>query len=327
MPTRSRRNFFKQLAVGGAALSATTAFATPGAEKPGEKIKVDRRKLGRLGAEVSILGLGLGSVFTGPYENDVEAAHGLLAKALEYGINYWDTARVYGPSETMIGPMVAKHRDKIFLVSKSGDRSYDGFKRDLETSLKNLQTDRIDLYHLHSIEPRKDKDLSIAENGAVKAAREAREQGIIGGYGISGHSGAKILAAAIKALDPDAILTTFPVDRPDDGTYEDLILPLAKERNMGVIAMKTVRWVRNSDLPVREMIRYSMSLSGVTTAIVGLDTHAHLEDNAKLATNFQAMDKQQMAQLSQLVSQRLASLGEAPWKRPGYDDVAEKWHV
>src|SRR5690606_31519353 len=103
------------------------------------------------------------------------------------------------------------------------------------------------------------------------------------------------------------------------------ILPLAQERNMGVIAMKVVRWVRNSDLPVREMVRYSMSLKGVTTAIVGLDSLGHLEENARIATNFKPMNKQQMAQLSRIVSGKIAGIGPAPWKRPGYDDMAHKW--
>jgi len=80
------------------------------------------------------------------YEDRVEAGHAMLESALAKGINYWDTARGYGPSEGMIAPVLGRNRNRVFLASKSDSRDYDGFKRDLEESLRVLRTDYIDLY-------------------------------------------------------------------------------------------------------------------------------------------------------------------------------------
>lgn len=305
--------------LGTAAAGAVVAGA--GRTEAGEKkpAQVDRRVLGRTGARVSILGLGLGSAFTTPHGGKPEEAAAILEAAFAHGINYWDTARQYGPSEELIGPSVEKHRADIFLVSKTQKRSYDGYKRELETSLKNLRTDHLDLYHIHSLDPKKDTDLGIIEKGALKAAREAKEQGIIRNIGITGHSGAVILMDAIKQFDPDCIMTTFPCTRPDGGQYEDELLPLAIERKMGVIAMKTVRHARDADLKGTDLIKYALSLQGISVGNVGLDTLSHLEENAAMVTNFEAMSKARRVALHRRAIPLLAET-QAPWDRPGYVD-------
>ncbi len=331
MTQPTRRDVLRSVALGagaaafglGATVRGETAVASAEVKSTTQDA-VDRRVLGRVGKEVSILGLGLGSVFTRPYKDDRDAAQQLLGSALDMSINYFDTARGYGESEEIIGPFIEKHRDDIFLVSKSGDRSYDGFMREFETSLKNLRTDHLDLLHLHSFEPRRDTDLAAVERGAVKAVRELKEQGVVGHFGITGHSGAQVLMDAIKAFDPDAILTIFPADRPDEGRYEDELLPLARERKMGVIAMKTIRHARESDLRGSDLVRYALSLEGVCTAIVGLDTLAHLQENAKMASGFKPMDAQARAKITKQV--QTALVGQtAPWDRPGYDDHRSAW--
>jgi len=316
---KSRRDFLKKIAVTGAAV-ASAGGVTALAKESKAKMIVPRRTLGKTGSEVSILGLGLGSGYTRPFGDNPEDAEKILHRALGYGINYWDTARPYANSEVLIGPVVEKVRDRIFLVSKSPSRSYDGFKADLETSLKNLRTDHLDLYHLHNLNPEADTDLKLIENGAVRAAREAKEQGIIKNFGITGHSGTGILMEGIRRWDPDAILTIYPADRPEDGAYEDKLLPLALERNMGVIAMKSVRRARETDWPAPQLIRYAMSLPGIATTIVGLDSIAHLDENVAMASNFEPLTSSQLAEMSHIVRSELAGLGAAPWDRPGYQD-------
>jgi aryl-alcohol dehydrogenase-like predicted oxidoreductase len=111
---------------------------------------------------------------------------------------------------------------------------------------KNLRTDHIDLYHMHNFQPKKGDTSAKARESAWKAAVEAREQGIIRNFGVTGHSGADILIEVVKAYEPDALLTIFPANRPDHGKYEDELLPLAMERNMGVIKV----WVNEFEPPV-----------------------------------------------------------------------------
>lgn len=317
MPT-DRREFLKTTAMvtGAFGLGSAVPHSMANVPVPANK-NMTTRKLGRIDIPVSILGAGLGSAFTRS-NNTPEKANAILEAALESGVTYYDTARSYGPSETLIAPFVKAHRKDIFLVSKSARRDYDGFKRELETSLNNLQTDTIDLYHIHNLTPR-DNDVAKIEQGAVKAVREAIEQGIVKHFGVTGHTGAAILVKAIKAWDPDAVLTVYPASRPDKGRYETEILPLAKEKNMGVIAMKCVRHARDADLKGSDLIRYGLSLDGVDTAIVGLDTLGHLNENVVMASNFEPMDLAAREEMSQHVQTALAG-HPAPWERPGYED-------
>jgi aryl-alcohol dehydrogenase-like predicted oxidoreductase len=310
----NRRNFIKTSLTGGAVLTTGSIASAQSSKKPKQ---VDRRVLGRTGAEVSILGLGLGSAFTGPYQSDIETGHALLHHALDHGINYWDTCRGYGASESMIGPVVEKNRNDIFLVTKSGGRTYDAFMRDVEESLKNLRTDHFDILHMWNIKA--NEDLDVMEKGAFRAIKQLVDEKVVRNYGITGHSGASILMQAIERFDPATILTVYPCTRDDNGRYEDELLPMARERNMGVIAMKMVRRARNADLRGSDLIRYALSLDGVQSSIVGLDTLAHLNENIDMATNFQPMLGEQRAQLHQDAVRGLRDI-PTPWEHPNYVD-------
>ncbi|MEX0322757.1 MAG: aldo/keto reductase [Puniceicoccaceae bacterium] len=317
-----RRNFLKSLAISGAAVTSVSA-----ATEPKKKMRVPRRKLGETGARTSILGLGLGSMFWKPFGDKPDEAVEILMKAFSHGINYWDTARNYDNSELLVGPAAEKVREKIFLVSKSGSRDYDGFMRDLETSLKSLRTDHLDLYHLHSMEPKKDTDMDMIGKGAVRAALKAKDEGMIKNFGFTGHSGPAILIECIERWNPDVVMSTYPADRPDDGKYEDELLPVAKKHKVGMIAMKSVRYARNTDWPAAQLVRYPMSLPGITTTIVGLDSIAHLEENVAMASNFTPMKKEEMASFSSTVKSELATMGDAPWMHPEYEDgvSSKRW--
>lgn len=317
----SRRDFIRRglfcAAITGL-FSAFGARADPASDNAQSR-PVDRRRLGRIGADVSILGLGLGGAFMDRYEGNLDAGHALLESSLAQGINYWDTARSYGPSEGMIAPVLVRNRNRVFLASKSDARDYDGFKRDLERSLQVLRTDHIDLYQLHDLRPRELSDLGAIEAGAARAAREAKDQKIIRAFGITGHSSAGILIECMKRFDPDAVLTIFPSTRPDKGRYEDELLPLARARKMGVIGMKTIRFARESGRPAKELLRYALSLDGVSTVIVGLDSVTHLNENATVATDLRPMKEADRIEVSRSACTALTAV-LAPWDRPDYRD-------
>ena len=245
-------------------------------------------------------------------------AHALLESALAKGINYWDTARSYGPSEGMIAPVLERNRNRVFLASKSDARDYDGFKRDLEQSLRVLRTNYIDLYQLHDLRKHELANLSAIESGAVRAAREAKDQKIIRAFGITGHASAGLMVECVKRFDPDTVLTTFLATEAGKGTYNEL-LSLTRSRQMGVIAMKTIRYARTAKLPPSELLRYALSLNGVDTAIVGLDSIDHLNENAMVATGFSAMNAVDRSKLHEIASRALAGV-QLPWARPDYAD-------
>ncbi len=311
----SRRGFVATSVGGGLAMAAGTVEA-----KTEKTPRVDRRPFGKTGAEVSIYGLGLGSAFFKPFAGKPDEAARMLERAVELGINYWDTAHSYGNSEELIGPVLEKHRSEIFMVSKSRAATYDEFMKEVEGSLKNLRTDYLDLYHMHNWQPTRGDATPQAREGAFKAVTQLKEQGVIRNFGVTGHSGAEILVQCVKAFNPDALLTTFPANRPDGGKYEDALLPLCVERNMGVIAMKTVKHVKNSDQQPRELIRYALSLPGVSTAIVGTGDIDHLESNAKLATAFKPFEKNELKAFSDKVAVNIPTGLPQPWDLPGYED-------
>ncbi len=310
----TRRSFVKTVLVSAAGAAGLHRLSAAEKERPQQ---VDRRPLGRIETPVSIVGLGLGSAYTEPWRDNPEGSEALLNLALDHGVNYWDTARGYGPSESMIGPVVEKRRDEIFLVTKSRSRDHDGLLRDVEASLEQLRTDRIDLLHIWNL-PR-DADLDQIEGGALKAIAKLKDEKVIGHFGVSGHSGAAILMAAMRRFDPDAVLTVFPCTRDDEGRYEDELLPLARERNMGVSAMKMVRRARNADLKGSDLIRYAVGLEGVHCGVVGLDTEAHLRENLKMATGFKPLSAEESASLRRRADEALVHI-PTPWERPGYQD-------
>jgi aryl-alcohol dehydrogenase-like predicted oxidoreductase len=313
----SRRDFIRR-AFFGTAITGVLSRAVSACAKT-ESGQVDRRQLGRTGADVSILGLGLGGAFMDAYERNLGPGHALLESSLAKGINFWDTARSYGPSEGMIAPVLARNRNKVFLASKSDARDYEGFKRDLDRSLQVLRTNYIDLYQLHDIRTHELSNLSGIESGAVRAAREAKNQRIIGAFGVTGHSGAEVLIECIKRFEPDTVLTIFPATRPDQGRYEEELLPLARARSVGVIAMKTIRYGRQARLPATDLLRYALSLDGVHTTIVGLDSPSRLNENAAVATRFRPMKTARRFELYRHAGSALAGIAPA-WEQPGYID-------
>ena len=122
----------------------------------------------------------------------------------------------------------------------------------------------------------------------------------------------------MKRFDPDAVLTTFLATESGKGTYDEL-LALARSRQMGVIAMKTIRYGRQAKLPATELLRYALSLNGVHVAIVGLDSMNHLNEDAAVATAFRAMKTAERFEFRLNVSTALAGV-VAPWEERGYVD-------
>jgi len=279
------------------------------------------------GRETSIYGLGLGSVFVGAFKDDPEGAVALLHRAVNvHGIDYWDSSDDYQaknkagetvPSEGLVGQALPAVRDKVFMVSKTNARTYDGFLKSIERSLKRLGADYLDCYHLHCLSPR-DK-IENLEAGAVKAARELKEQKVIRHWGFTSHLGAKLLLDAAGALSPDIVTCPFPAGRPDP-VAEDQLLPYLAEKKIAAVAIKPLRGARGSDLKGTELVRYTMSLPGMGVVLVGADTIAHLDEVARLATAFEPMPPVERKVLSDEVRLALSLEEQTPWLRPGYRD-------
>lgn len=142
-----------------------------------------KRTLGRLGHESSVVMFGAASLGT-VTQQEADAS---IAFALEHGINHFDTAASYGDAELRMGPWMPKVRDRIFLATKTGKRSKEEAKAEIYRSLERLQTDKVDLIQLHAVGTLEELDKCTAKGGALEAALAAKEEGIVGAIGITGH--------------------------------------------------------------------------------------------------------------------------------------------
>jgi predicted aldo/keto reductase-like oxidoreductase len=283
----SRRQFLENVGLGTAAGTSLLLLKDVASALPPSAL-IPKRTLGRTGAKVSILAFGCGSRFL-MYKSE-DSATAILNRAIDSGITYLDTAYSYGDgqSETRVGKVMASRRNEVWLATKIPDRTRDEFLRRLEASLKRLQTDHVDLVHIHSLGQADDLAKIEAPNGALKGLMEAREQKMARFIGMTSHTNGEVMAEAIKRHDLDCVQMALNASR--NGRFEELALPAANAKNLGVIAMKiTGQEFLVGDGPakadMRSLLRYSMSLP-VTTAVVGMPRPEMLAHNVETAQNF-----------------------------------------
>ena len=217
----SRRNFLKAgLTLPAAGLVLTTGLKAASQEPP----KVVYRTLGKTGLKVSGVGYGIGFV---PVTE-------VVSRALDMGINYFDTARVYGDSEKIFSGIIkGRDRSKIIIASKSSSRTKADILKDLDTSLKTLNTDYVDIWHLHG----RDTPASIPDE-ALEAMQECKKSGKARFLGISCHDPNGIVDYLIETKTFDVMQTTYSF--AIGGYYRDRAIKKAHDGGIGVIAMKVV---------------------------------------------------------------------------------------
>ncbi len=297
---QSRREFLERLAATTAAgAGLTTVLTGPAAAAQPPVRTLPMRVLGRTGQKVTILAFGCGSRWL--MYKELDRALEALNKALDLGITYVDTAYSYGDgeSETRAGKVMATRRKEVFLATKIPDRTRDAFLRRFEGSLKRLQTDHVDLCHVHSLGRADDLAKLEAPDGALKGLLEVREQKMARFIGMTSHTDGAVMAEAIGRHDLNCVQMALNASR--NGRFEEIALPAARKKNLGIIAMK----VMGQELLVGpeagkaaadSLLRYSMSLP-VTTAVVGMPTLEMLEKNVEVARNFVPLGPQEMESL------------------------------
>ena len=202
---------------------------------------IQQRPFGRTGhnSTVTLFGAAaLGRVSQADADRTVE----LL---LDYGVNHIDTAASYGDAELLLGPWLEKYRDRFFLATKTNEREYTTAKAQIHRSLERMRVDQIDLLQLHNLGHPDDWDTAMGENGALEAAREARDQGLVKYIGVTGH-GLKIAAfhsRSLQAFDFDSILLPWNIQMKQNPQYAsdfDRVVGLARERGIAVQVIKSL---------------------------------------------------------------------------------------
>jgi predicted aldo/keto reductase-like oxidoreductase len=270
------------------AAPATKEMAPEREDAPSEaKGTLPRRTLGRTGAQVSILAFGCGSRFLAYPANQASA---VLEEAIASGINYFDTAVDYGngESETRVGRVMATRRKEVFLATKIPPRARtrDAALKEFEASLKRLQTDHVDLVHLHGLSDEADLAAMEVRDGAIKALYELRDQKAARFVGMTSHTDGAVMAKAIERHDLDCVQMAMNPVR--GGRFEELALPAANRKKLGVILMKVTaqeKLLGEGGADVVSLLRYAWSLP-IATAVCGMPKLEFLAANVAAARGF-----------------------------------------
>jgi len=329
--SRHRRTFMKTGGAATAALLAQAALPAPGPaapslpSNPNTPNAMPTRNLGKTGYRVGVFSLG-GQSALEQARNDA-AAVPIVERALDLGVNYIDTSSIYGGperwSERYIGQVMKRRRSEAYLASKTKERTRDGSLRMLEQSLELLQTDHLDLWQLHDIGTMGEVEEVFGKGGAMEALIQARDQKMVRHLGLTGHHRPEPLAEAIRRFPFDAVLLALNAADAHHHSFMEQLLPLAVERQMGIVGMKITSrgrilssWTppplerqRNSwegvvlaegpgTIGMREAMYYTLSLP-VSTVIIGCDNVAQLEENVSLARAFTPLSDAQMRALAE----------------------------
>src|SRR5579863_9803302 len=331
--SQDRRSFLRSsglmtaMAVGSSALPRFAAATVPLADDSPKREAMPTRNLGKTGYKVGIFSLGGQASIERGHNEDVAVP--IIEKALDLGVNYIDTSSIYGGperwSEQYVGKVMKHRRGEAFLATKTKERTREGSMRMIETSLKLLQTDHVDLWQLHDIGTMTDINEIFAKGGAMEALLDAREQKMVRYLGITGHYRPDALIEAIHRYPFDTILMAVNAADPHHFSFSEQLLPLAVEKQMGIIGMKVPARGRllstwtpppieeqkhmwegmvpaptAGTLNMRQAMYYSLTLP-VSTVIIGCDSIAQLEENVNLAREFTPLNQQQMVALNEKV--------------------------
>lgn len=336
----SRRSFIKGtvgtglLVVGSGLLPSCGIFRFSKSESEFDAKGLPTAVLGKTGVRVPRLVLGLGSRFC--HIETEEEAHMLLHHALDNGLFYWDTARAYDNtmaippgktkssiivySEERIGPVVNARRKEIFLSTKITSRDPREAMRLLENSLKRLQTDHLDQLMIHDVKSMEDVELISQKGNLIDVLHQLKEQGLTKFIGFSGHANAEALTAMANRGDFDTMLIAANHWGGNQQKRQEMAIPAAKAKNMGVILMKVVRPRETiTGLDPNELVEYALSLKGPDVVVIGTDSLAVLNANLNTLRNFKPMNQDRMKELAEQLNP-FYKHENLPWMQPGYTD-------
>ncbi|MBN1904972.1 MAG: aldo/keto reductase [Deltaproteobacteria bacterium] len=186
--------------------------------------------LGSTGLEVTRLGFGGIPI---QRVSETQAVDAVL-HAINKGIDFFDTSRMYSTSEARIGKALKQTEKKVIIATKSMNRFADGIQKDIEVSLKNLQVDYIDIYQCHAVSSNDEYERVTRPGGALEGLRKAKEQGLIGHIGVTSHS----LDLLEKIIDDGYFETIMVCLSFLEPAAKERIVPKAKDKGIGILAMK-----------------------------------------------------------------------------------------
>lgn len=314
----TRRDFLKT--TGAFAAGTVLAPAVACSSSPYDSKGLPTSVLGNTGVRVPLIIIGCGSRFMAVSE---DRGLKILETALDNGLYYWDTAASYKNeeqySEERIGKLLPSVREKVFLSTKVQERSGEEAKRTIETSLKRLNTDYIDLYQIHSISDEEEVRKFGDQDGVLPVLKKYQEEGVIRHIGFTGHTSASAMKLAADLYDFDTMLIALNHQKKGE-KFEEQPMQFAANKGMGVLAMKVIRPRETvGGLDPKDLVRYALSLDGVTAAVIGTDSLDVLKQNIATIKSYEPLSDEKMKELHVKLDPFYKS-NDLPWMQPGYYD-------
>jgi len=304
----TRREFLHGVVAGTTAAIALPSLAATPNNTTGA---LATRVLGRTNQKVPILGLGTAPLGEGPV--GVEEGIKVFSAAIDRGLTYVDTAKIYGNAEEILGHVIPKRRDKLFVVTKVSTDNGAKAQESLEESMRRLKTDHLDLVHIHSIGS-KNIDRVLAKDGVLEYLLKQKESGKIRFIGISGHNRPGNFVRMLGTDQIDVIMCVINYADRNIYDFERKVLPEAIKRNVGCIAMKVYVGIKGGfrnhrkgyvgcvTEPARmpQALAYALDLKGVHAAVIGPYTLEQAIQNVEIARKYKPLTEEQRTELLKL---------------------------
>lgn len=292
-------------------------------------------RFGNTGVVIPKIVLGLGSRFC--HIDSEEEAHGMLNHALDKGFYYWDTAHIYdntiaGPpgkakpahlvvSEERLGAVVKHRRKEIFLSTKVAERDPDKAMKQIELSLKRLNTDKLDMLKVHDVKSPEDVEQMSQKGHLISILQKLKEEGVTRFIGFSCHGNAEALKEMANRAEFDSMLFAMNHYNPrQPQTRQETAIPEGKRKGMGILLMKAVRPKETIEgLTAPDLVRYALSLEGPDAVVVGMDSKAVVDSNAEILQNFKKLSPRRMQELADRL-EPFYHHKNLPWMQEGYMD-------
>ncbi len=282
---------------------------------------MEERPYGRTGEKFAILSFGAQRIVDS-HGCSEENALKIMNYALDHGIRYFDTAWIYseGQSEERVGKVARLRRREMWIATKAWARDSRGARRQLEESLRRLQTDYVDEWRMHNVWSIGELDKITAPGGALTAAVQARAQGLVRHISISGHSNPSVQIEALERFPFDSVLCATSVLDHFILSFAEEFLPVARAKSVAIAGMKIIGLGRLAQL-YDKALRYAFSLP-IDTAVVGMESMEQLQKNLAVAEAYQPLSDGERLELFKEILPYVTP-GFMPWKAEDWDKPVE----
>lgn len=305
-----RRGFLQT--AGAAVAAGTIPGAISGrlaaADAPPREAALPVRRLGRIGEEMPVLGLGTAPMGHALYE--AAPFTEVVDAAIDAGIRYLDTAPIYDVAEERLAPVLARRRKEVFLATKAWARSRDEALRSIEASLQRLGVEQVDLCHMHNAGSYS-REEAIGPNGCLAGLREAKRRGWIRYIGCSGHSNVANFVPILETGEIDLVMVAMNFADANTYPFQEQVLPVARKHDCAIAAMKVYGGVLTlwsgyrqaepgrlaGDDVRQDAVDYALSIPGLSLAVIGMKSLEELRLTVEAVRAHRPLDGERLARV------------------------------